>query len=234
MNKKNIIYLVLDSLRPDRLGYMGHQPSPSYNLDNIANSSTRCTNTFTGGNPTEFSLPYLLTSSYLLDHGGYANGIEHRPITLAEVLSNNGYRTAYISGLYERSSGAYARGFDDVYKIYDFNKLPVDIENTLPHYRKLNKDNKISSIECIEELTPYFEAWFNDVIEHCKDLSNLLSEKELPSSLIFENYNFIEIIKETEYEFNKFKQQPDQYILNVLSGNEFGLVKIINKFVTNT
>jgi hypothetical protein len=230
---KNVIYLVLDALRPDRMGCMGHEPSPSPFLDSVSESSILCTNAFTVGNPTEFALPGLLSSSRVLDYGGYSNGISDVPISLAEVFRENGYATTFVSGLYERSSGSYSRGFDNKFHIYDYNKIPVDIQNTLPHYKELLRTKSLSKDECYERLRGYFEVWFNDVINHSQQIQEMLNEKRIPDSRIFNNYNFDEIIRQVEKEYSIYKKDPIKYICNILGGTSFGLVEIVNNFVSD-
>ena len=84
MNKKNIILIDVDALIPSRTGFGGNIKSISPNLNEIAKQSLYVENVFTMGNPTEFALPGLFASSYLLDDGGYRYGISKKGLDLTK------------------------------------------------------------------------------------------------------------------------------------------------------
>lgn len=120
MSKKNVILLSIDSLRFDRLGFGGHKPSPSPNIDRLMASGLSLTQCFATGCPTQFSMPGLHTSTLPLDKGGYNLGIRNRGITLAEIFKESGYKTgALISGLALGRMYGYNRGFDDFFSFFD-------------------------------------------------------------------------------------------------------------------
>lgn len=231
--KKNVILLIIDSLRPDRLGCFGHTPSPSPELDRLSKNSLFCTNTFTLGNTTEFSLPGFLASSFLLDDGGYAKGIANRKITLAEVLKEDGYKTSAFFSCYQRSASKYDRGFDEFFKPYDPNIICKDIGNIVPFYQKMYSNSLMTEKECVEALIPYFDNWLDDAIDHCAYLNDLIKNPIIPKSLIFSNYDFEKFGDEIKNEWKCYKQDKRQYIVEILKGSEFDLIKIIGKFVDN-
>ena len=114
-------------------------------LNKLAEKSILCKNSFTAGNPTEFALPSLMTSTNLLDNGGFLRGISNRKTTLAEVLKKNDYDTVGIFSCYERSISKYERGFEKVYHLFDLNRFCKDIENAIPFYQKCLKPTKCLS-----------------------------------------------------------------------------------------
>ena len=95
---KNIVIIDVDALMPSRLGVFGNIGSVSPTLDKLAKTSLNCTNAFSMGNPTEFALPGLFASAYLLDCNGYRYGISDNQTTFAETL--RGKRLLYC-GIYD-------------------------------------------------------------------------------------------------------------------------------------
>ena len=69
-------------------------------------------------------MPSLFTLSYPLDYGGYDNGVRDRPLTVAEFLKENGYKTCFISNCNQIGvTGGYDRGFDSSKATVDFKTL---------------------------------------------------------------------------------------------------------------
>ncbi len=153
--KKNVIFIVLDSLRYDRLGFSGHSPSPSPILDELLSSGLVFTNCYSTGCPTEFAYPSLTTSTLPLDHGGYGEGIKNREVSIAEIFHKEGYRTGIFFEDYFRSTTKYDRGFNDVFLLYDLNRFMADINDTIPYYANKLKNGEKTFIECTNEMNKY-------------------------------------------------------------------------------
>src|SRR5437762_11544961 len=113
MNRKNVIVLVIDSLCFRRLGFGGHRPSPSPQMDALFQSGLVFSNCFAVGCPTDFGLLGIMTSSLPLDFGGYGNGLKNRPATLSEALKEKGYSSAYFSPVSAPSDWGTRRGYDE-------------------------------------------------------------------------------------------------------------------------
>lgn len=109
----NILFLLVDSLRFDRLGLADGFLARTPNLNRLAEKSLFARNVFATGSPTQIACPSIFTSTLPLDHGGYSDGILNRPVSIAEVFKSHGYRTSAIVGGASLSSFyGYSRGFD--------------------------------------------------------------------------------------------------------------------------
>ena len=122
MEKKrpNVILLILDALRFDRLASSGYRPALTPTLDRLAAEGISCTEHFSVGCPTQISMPGIFSSTLPLDHHGYANGIAHRPRSFVEDLREAGYYTSgVVTAHWLSSEFGYGRGFDQYYEAID-------------------------------------------------------------------------------------------------------------------
>ena len=113
MSKPNIILLTVDTLRSDRLGCYGFDPSITPNIDRLAENGIRFTQAITGGSWTQAAFPVLLTSTYASMYGGCLGPLSPDRPSPIKSLAENGYSTAGFSTspLLSRSYG-YERDFD--------------------------------------------------------------------------------------------------------------------------
>jgi arylsulfatase A-like enzyme len=92
----NVLLIVVDTLRADRLGAYGFDRPTSPNLDRLAARGVRMERFYTAAPTTLASFTTLLTGRYPHSHGVYRNGVarpEGAP-DLASVFRAAGYRTA--------------------------------------------------------------------------------------------------------------------------------------------
>ena len=85
-NKKNIIIILIDALRFDRLKSGGYKYNLTPNLNKIIKDGSLVKNHFANGCPTSVSFPSIFTSTYPLDYSGYNDGIKNRPKTFFSYL----------------------------------------------------------------------------------------------------------------------------------------------------
>lgn len=113
MTQPNLVFVFADQMRAQATSYTGDPNIDTPNLDRLAAQSVDFTNAVSG-HPV--CCPYrasFLTGKYPLSHGIIVNdvpiGREHRSI--AQVLSDAGYDTAYIGKwhVYGSPDGAYGR-----------------------------------------------------------------------------------------------------------------------------
>jgi arylsulfatase A-like enzyme len=113
MTKPNVIILTIDTLRPDRLGCYGRQPTLTPNIDRLASESILFSQAITGGSWTQAALPVLMTSTYASMYGGCLSPLSPDRPSPVEALAGEGYSTAGFSSspLLSKTYG-YQRGFE--------------------------------------------------------------------------------------------------------------------------
>jgi arylsulfatase A-like enzyme len=120
---RNVIFILVDTLRADRLGSYGYGRSTSPNFDAFARESVRFANARSQAPCTFPSANSILTSrwpSAFLGQADQALGIPEGIPSLAEILRARGFRTIAISAsaVVRRSPthynpfGGFGRGFD--------------------------------------------------------------------------------------------------------------------------
>ena len=116
----NIVLITMDTVRADHLSCYGYQRLTTPNVDQLAREAVLYKNAYAASSWTLPSHASLFTGMYPSKHGA-ANSSETRSIlklsdkntTLAEVLSQKGYRTAgIIGGPYCASIYGIAQGFE--------------------------------------------------------------------------------------------------------------------------
>lgn len=100
--RQNLVLVVVDTLRADRLGCYGWRESTSPHLDTLAGEGVLFEDLHCHVPQTLPSFCSILTGTYPRTHGVRSNGIFSLPAsarTLAETLRDEGYRTgAFVSG----------------------------------------------------------------------------------------------------------------------------------------
>ena len=109
MNKPNIIFLTIDTLRLDALG---RSPALMPNLDALAAKSMTFTQAITGGSWTQAAFPVIMTSTYASMYGGCLGSLAPERPSPIETLAANGYTAGGFSTspLLSHAYG-YNRGF---------------------------------------------------------------------------------------------------------------------------
>ncbi|MEW6378504.1 MAG: tetratricopeptide repeat protein [bacterium] len=115
----NVLVITIDTLRADHLGCYGYQGVKTPNIDTLARQGTVFQQSFT---PVPVTLPShvsIFTGTYPPFHGVRNNGnfiLDAQALTLAEVLADQGYRTAAFIGAYVLDS---YYGLDQGFQWYD-------------------------------------------------------------------------------------------------------------------
>jgi len=111
---RNLILIVIDTLRADYLGCYGGTVATPF-LDALAESGVRFERAYSHIPVTGPSHASLFTSGLPSDHGCVVNSqsLDEQNLTLAEILSGQGYSTAAIVSLgVLRSRFGFSQGFD--------------------------------------------------------------------------------------------------------------------------
>ncbi|HTF89906.1 MAG TPA: sulfatase [Planctomycetota bacterium] len=115
--KPNVVFIVIDTLRPDHLGCYGSARATSPNLDAWAGDAVVFDRAMSAAPWTAPSLLSLMTSLYPSVHGvahfPSPGQMSERVTTLAEVLKQQGYATgAFTEGGYAKKQFGLGQGFD--------------------------------------------------------------------------------------------------------------------------
>lgn len=97
MSSENVIFLTIDTLRPDRLGCYGFTPTITPNIDQLAEKGIRFTQAITGGSWTQAAFPVIFTSTYASMHGGCLGSLSPMRPSPLRALAEIGYATAGFS-----------------------------------------------------------------------------------------------------------------------------------------
>lgn len=139
--KSNLLLITLDTVRTDRLSCYGSTILTTPALDRIAERGVLFEQAIAPAPMTLPSHATVMTGLYPQRHGVRANGafrLSNRAITLAEILRNNGYRTAAVIGSFILdSSYGLSQGFD--YYDDEMVSSPADIPGSQGQQGQLMK-----------------------------------------------------------------------------------------------
>ena len=132
LRNPNVVLITLDTTRADRIGAYGYEKASTPNLDRLAREGILFEECIT---PTAFTLPShasMMTGLYPPAHGVRLNGdaaLADSQITLAERLSESGYRTgAFVGAFVLDGRWGISQGFqhfDDKFHIAPDQKLDL-------------------------------------------------------------------------------------------------------------
>ncbi|MFX0206994.1 MAG: sulfatase, partial [Candidatus Hodarchaeota archaeon] len=121
-NKKYVFLITIDSLRADKVGYIG-ESNLTPNIDNIAKDSIQFLKAFANGPGTNQSFPAIMTSTYFLMHKSFH--LLPNTKTLAMVLKQNEFKTvAFHSNPFLSKTFGWHLGFDEFYDFLENIKSP--------------------------------------------------------------------------------------------------------------
>jgi len=111
----DIVFVTVDSLRVDHVGWHGYDRDTTPFLDGLAEGGHTFERAFATGECTRTSFPGLLTSVYASMYGGKER-LSDRQVPVAEPLRSAGYATAgFHSNPHLLPKFGYDRGFDTFY-----------------------------------------------------------------------------------------------------------------------
>ncbi len=117
-NLPNIVFIWVDTLRADSLGFYGYERNTSPNIDQLAKESFVFMNNYTPHTVTLSSFMSIITGLYPYSHGVLyiAKDVLSKKIkTFAEILKMHGYSTSWFGPLKDphlRPQVGFGRGFD--------------------------------------------------------------------------------------------------------------------------
>jgi arylsulfatase A-like enzyme/Tfp pilus assembly protein PilF len=123
----NVVFITIDTLRPDHLGCYGYKQIQTPNIDSLAADGIRFERAYTSVPVTLPSHTVIFTGTYPLLNGVHdfaANKLNATQPTLASVLKAQGYATAAVIGSAVLDSRfGLNHGFDFYYDHFDFNRM---------------------------------------------------------------------------------------------------------------
>jgi len=155
--------ITIDCLRASTVGAFGGKKLTP-NIDKLANKSIKFTRAFANGPGTTQSFPAILTSRYFLMQKGLRP--QDNCITLAEVLSNNGYKTvAFHSNPFLSTFFGWDRGFKEFYDFIRETKSPsaaISQDGIFKWFlKKLAKKFKLGYNKKFQKLLKIIYFWFS-------------------------------------------------------------------------
>ena len=163
----NVVLVTVDTLRPDRLGFGGHDRRTSPVLDALAGESVVFPNTYSVSGWTLPSVATILTGHYPRDHGAtdFHWALDAAVPTLASTLALNGYDTrAFVSHLLLTPNFGVAQGFET----YDHTVLEIGHPHDVSTGEQLT-DLAIRATRDMQE--PYF-LWVHYFDPHFEYLTH--------------------------------------------------------------
>ncbi|MGA2697336.1 MAG: sulfatase [Terriglobales bacterium] len=128
MSRRCLVFITIDCLRADHVGWLGYDRPTTPFLDSIAKDSAVFSNAIVAGAPTYFSFPAIMASRDPLALGREIVGLAPGEPTIASVLKNDGYSTAAFiaANPYLSARFGYDSGFDV------FHDFSPDVANQAP------------------------------------------------------------------------------------------------------
>lgn len=158
--KNNVVIILADALRQDRIGYLGDKDITP-NIDNLASKSTVFNNAFTVSNATDPAVRSINTGLYPLGHGIVNHGFrvtqeEKKKVEgvpwLPQILSKEGYSTAKFG----RPLGRWhRRGFDKYPEISERRKAFDNKKWKVKHKIKSSVKSLLKTSEKFFDLSRY-------------------------------------------------------------------------------
>ena len=134
-----VIWIVIDSLRADHLGFMGYGRPTSPNLDGLARQSVVFSRAYASANNTRSSVASYMSGKFYsqLHEGSEQGGLPDAAISIAETFQQAGFRTTGVTTNFNlRPAMGHAQGFDVYEKVYMANSPRGDLGEIIEVLRR--------------------------------------------------------------------------------------------------
>lgn len=176
----NVLFLLVDTLRADRLGTYGYERPTSPAIDKLAKTGVRFANHFSQSSWTKTSMASLWTASYPNRTGilRFDHALPESAVLPAELLQDSGFVTA---GIWRNGWVAPTFGFEQGFDIYHRPEVGAPIDSirreTKNPYAKLAGSDQDATDGVIEFLRAYQNDRFMLYV-HMMDAHQYLSDEE--------------------------------------------------------
>lgn len=157
----NVLIVTFDTTRPDRLGAYGY-PARTPAIDRLAREGTLMQHAYSPSVQTLPSHASLFTGLYSVTHGVLSNGqtLSDDAVTLAEILSSQGYATGAIMGAATLLSDF---GLDQGFDTYDEEFGGSVVERSFKSFVRLLSRSRLNipSTRTAPEVTRRAINWLN-------------------------------------------------------------------------
>lgn len=209
---KNIIVLLCDSLSYDE-EFFNDMPY----LDSIKKNSFIFENYYSQAPYTEAAINSLLSSTNTLDYQGYFNNLKYKPQTINEIFKLLNFKTFNTLWLYPNTK-SFLRGVDE-YVYADFYSITYYITYyRIQYFKQMYIENRFKS-----DQKEQLKVLLSDFFEMSEVIKNDYEDNFYRFSLLekystFNKEEFKILINNLDEEKNKFKDDKDNYIINLLTG----------------
>jgi arylsulfatase A-like enzyme/Flp pilus assembly protein TadD len=120
--KPNVVLITLDTVRADRMGFLGSKKGLTPNLDALAKQGVVFENAYSQAPITPVSHATILTGTYPVFHGirNFGDRLPPSVPFLPEILHAQGYRTAaFVGSIILDPKNGFASGFERGFDLYD-------------------------------------------------------------------------------------------------------------------
>src|SRR5215510_363610 len=121
-DKPNVILITLDTVRADRMGFLGAKKGLTPHLDALASEGVVFERAYSQAPITPVSHATILSGTYPQYHGirNFGDRLPPSVPFLPEVLHNNGYRTgAFVGSIILDPKNGFASGFERGFDVYN-------------------------------------------------------------------------------------------------------------------
>lgn len=176
----NVLFLLVDTLRADRLGAYGYERPTSATLDHLAATGVRFANHLSQSSWTKTSMASIWTAMYPNRTGilRFDHAIPENAVMPAEILRDAGFRTA---GIWRNGWVAPTFGFEQGFEIYHRPEIGAPIQSVRREsknpYAKLAGSDVDATDGAIEFLRTYKRDRFFLYV-HFMDAHQYLSDED--------------------------------------------------------
>jgi len=174
----NVLFILVDTLRADRLGMYGYERDTSPTLDRLASSGVRFARNLSQSSWTKASMASLWTSLYPTRSGisRFDQVLPSDASMPAEILKSAGFHTI---GLYRNGWVAPSFGFDQGFDVYERPVAPPldpKIRRENPTLSDVGTDESVIATAMEFLRTQGHERWF--LYLHLMDLHEYIHDEE--------------------------------------------------------